>query len=192
MASGKRSLLPNSLLAKGGGGETLSRKRSGATSREKQEDSRSPSGMAQRLSEDLKSSGIHPTQQRLSVFQTLTESKGHLSAEEIHGLVKSKTPRIGLATIYRTLHTLKEKGLVEEHRFNDEFSRYEAKPAKHHDHLICIECGKVVEFDQPVIEQLQVAAARDNHFSIVSHRLEIYGICETCQNRRAEEASLRL
>ncbi len=135
------------------------------------------------LSEHLRSHGIHPTQQRLRVIKVLVESHAHLSAEEIHGLVRVQTPKIGLATIYRTLHALKEKGLVEEHRFNDEFSRYEAKPASHHDHLICIECGKVVEFDQPVIEQLQLAAARENHFSIVSHRLEIYGICENCAKR---------
>lgn len=133
------------------------------------------------LAEHLRAHGIHPTPQRLRVIRVLTESRAHLSVEEIHGLVRVHTPRIGLATIYRALHMLKEKGLVEEHRFNDEFSRYEAKPASHHDHLICIECGKVVEFDQPVIEQLQLAAARENHFSIVSHRLEIYGVCETCR-----------
>lgn len=135
------------------------------------------------LSEHLRSHGIHPTQQRLRVLKVLVESKAHLSAEEIHGLVRAQTPRIGLATIYRTLHALKEKGLVEEHRFNDEFSRYEAMPANHHDHLICIECGKVVEFDQPLIEQLQLAAAKENHFSIVSHRLEIYGVCDTCAKK---------
>jgi Fur family ferric uptake transcriptional regulator len=135
------------------------------------------------LSEHLRSHGIHPTQQRIRVIKVLVDSHAHLSAEEIHGLVRVQTPKIGLATIYRTLHALKEKGLVEEHRFNDEFSRYEAKPASHHDHLICLECGKVVEFDQPVIEQLQLAAARENHFSIVSHRLEIYGVCESCTKK---------
>lgn len=191
MTSGRRSPSQKKIIApKGGTRDASSPKRSGTSARERKEDS--PSGAVQRLSEDLRSSGIHPTQQRLRVFQTLTESKGHLSAEEIHGLIRSQTPRIGLATIYRTLHALKEKGLVEEHRFNDEFSRYEAKPAKHHDHLICIECGKVVEFDQPVIEQLQVAAARENHFTIVSHRLEIYGICESCERLRKEHDALLL
>ncbi len=190
MTSGRRSPSQKTISTKNGKRETPSLKRPGPSARERKEDS--PSGTTQRLTEDLRSSGIHPTQQRLRVFQTLTESKGHLSAEEIHGLIRSQTPRIGLATIYRTLHALKEKGLVEEHRFNDEFSRYEAKPAKHHDHLICIECGKVVEFDQPVIEQLQVAAARENHFTIVSHRLEIYGICESCQQLRKEHDALLL
>jgi len=140
------------------------------------------------LTEHLRSHGIHPTQQRLRVIKVLVESRAHLSAEEIHGLIRAHTPKIGLATIYRTLHTLKEKGLVEEHRFNDEFSRYEAKPANHHDHLICLECGKVVEFDQPVIEQLQLAAAQEKHFSIVSHRLEIYGICETCAKKHPDRS----
>ncbi len=142
-----------------------------------------PAASGEDLSEHLRSHGIHPTQQRLRVLKVLVESKAHLSAEEIHSLVRAQTPRIGLATIYRTLHALKEKGLVEEHRFNDEFSRYEAMPSSHHDHLICLECGKVVEFDQPLIEKLQVAAAKENHFSIVSHRLEIYGICGTCAKK---------
>lgn len=147
-----------------------------------------PAAAGTDLTEHLRSHGIHPTQQRIRVLKVLVDSRAHLSAEEIHGLVRAQTPRIGLATIYRTLHTLKEKGLVEEHRFNDEFSRYEAMPASHHDHLICIECGKVVEFDQPLIEQLQLAAAKENHFSIVSHRLEIYGICETCAKLHKKES----
>lgn len=137
--------------------------------------------------EHLRSHGIHPTPQRLRVLNVLTESRAHLSAEELYGLVRVHAPKIGLATIYRTLHMLKEKGLVEEHRFNDEFSRYEAKSANHHDHLICIECGKVVEFDQPVIEQLQMAAAQEKQFSIVFHRLEIYGICDTCSKIHPSE-----
>ncbi len=188
MASGRRSPSSKSMNSEPGEGATLSRTRSGTTSRKRQGETSPSKGMTQQLLEDLRSSGIHPTQQRLRVFQTLTESKGHLSAEEIHALVRSKAPRIGLATIYRTLHALKEKGLVEEHRFNDEFSRYEATPAKHHDHLICLECGKVVEFGQPVIEQLQESAARENHFTIVSHRLEIYGICESCQKLRGKKS----
>lgn len=182
MDSGKQSVSPNSPSSKKSQGERATHKKiTTPLSRKRSKKTLPDPGMPQKLAENLRSSGIHPTQQRLRVFQTLIESKGHLSAEEIYGLVRSKTPRIGLATIYRTLHALKEKGLVEEHRFNDEFSRYEARPAKHHDHLICIECGKVVEFDQPVIEQLQAAAAQENHFTIVSHRLEIYGICDSCQ-----------
>ncbi|MGC8500026.1 MAG: Fur family transcriptional regulator [Leptospirillia bacterium] len=182
MNSSKQSPSPDTAPPKKGQGDrAIHKKMATALSRNTSKKAHPDSGKTQKLAENLRSSGIHPTQQRLRVFQTLIESKGHLSAEEIYGLVRSKTPRIGLATIYRTLHALKEKGLVEEHRFNDEFSRYEASPAKHHDHLICIECGKVVEFDQPVIEQLQAAAAKENHFTIVSHRLEIYGICDSCQ-----------
>ena len=137
------------------------------------------------LANRFRDSGIQVTPQRLMIAGTLFQSGKHISAEELYLLVREKNPRIGLATIYRTLHILKEKGLVEEHRFNDEFSRYEVKNSTHHDHLICIECGTVVEFGQPVIEHLQDLAAEEKNFTIVSHKLEIYGICKDCRDRKA-------
>ncbi|MHB1925963.1 MAG: Fur family transcriptional regulator [Leptospirillum sp.] len=137
------------------------------------------------LASRFRDSGIQVTPQRLIIAGALFQSGKHISAEELYLLVREKNPRIGLATIYRTLHLLKEKGLVEEHRFNDEFSRYEVKAPTHHDHLICIECGMVVEFGQPVIEHLQDLAAQERNFTIVSHKLEIYGICKDCRDRKA-------
>lgn len=137
------------------------------------------------LTKRFRDAGIQVTPQRLTIADTLFQCEKHISAEELYLQVREKNPRIGLATIYRTLHILKEKGLVEEHRFNDEFSRYEVKDSTHHDHLICIECGKVVEFGQPVIEHLQDLAAEEKDFTIVSHKLEIYGICKDCRDRKA-------
>ncbi|MHB8421231.1 MAG: Fur family transcriptional regulator [Leptospirales bacterium] len=135
------------------------------------------------LTSKFRDAGIQITPQRLMIAGTLFRSEKHISAEELYFLVREKYPRIGLATIYRTLHLLTEKGLVEEHRFNDEFSRYEVKSNIHHDHLICIECGTVVEFGQPVIEHLQDLAAQEKNFTVVSHRLEIYGVCKRCQEQ---------
>ncbi len=123
---------------------------------------------------------IQITPQRLVIASALTGTNKHLSVEDIHQIVRQKNPKIGLATVYRTLNLLKGKGLIEEHRFNDEFSRYELRSGTHHDHLICIECESVIEFDQPVIEHLQDLAAAEKNFTIVSHRLQIYGICENC------------
>ncbi|MHB1285090.1 MAG: Fur family transcriptional regulator [Leptospirales bacterium] len=140
------------------------------------------------LASQFREAGIQVTPQRLMIAGTLFRSEKHISAEELYFLVREKYPKIGLATIYRTLHLLTEKGLVEEHRFNDEFSRYEVKTTIHHDHLICIECGTVVEFGQPVIEHLQNLAAQENNFTIVSHRLEIYGVCKRCQDQRQKHA----
>ncbi len=137
-----------------------------------------------RLVSKFRDAGIQVTPQRLIIAGTLFRSGKHASAEELYFLVREKHSKIGLATVYRTLHLLKDKGLVEEHRFNDEFSRYEVKSLTHHDHMICIECGAVVEFGQPVIERLQDLAAQEHNFTIVSHRLDIYGICGKCQSRR--------
>jgi Fur family ferric uptake transcriptional regulator len=142
-----------------------------------------------RLVSKFRDAGIQVTPQRLIIAGTLFRSGKHASAEELYFLVREKHPKIGLATVYRTLHLLKEKGMVEEHRFNDEFSRYEVKSLTHHDHMICIECGTVVEFGQPVIERLQDLAAQEHNFKIVSHRLDIYGICAKCQSRRSDGLS---
>ena len=137
----------------------------------------------------FRSLNIQITPQRLVIASALTGTEKHLSVEDIHQIVRKKNSKIGLATVYRTLNLLKGKGLIEEHRFNDEFSRYELHTESHHDHLICIECETVIEFDQPVIEHLQDLAAAEKNFTIVSHRLQIYGICENCAtaNKKREK-----
>jgi len=135
----------------------------------------------------FRSLNIQITPQRLVIASALTGSNKHLSVEDIHQVVRKKNPKIGLATVYRTLNLLKGKGLIEEHRFNDEFSRYELHTEAHHDHLICIECEAVIEFDQPVIEHLQDLAAAEKNFTIVSHRLQIYGICEQCEKAKKDQ-----
>ena len=93
-----------------------------------------------------------------------------------------KEPRIGYATVYRTLKLLKECGLAYERHFGDGVSRYEvAWDDEHHDHLICIDCGKIVEFEDEGIEKLQHDVAAKHGFTLVRHRLELYGMCPDCQ-----------
>jgi Fur family ferric uptake transcriptional regulator len=109
-------------------------------------------------------------------------SSGHLSIEDLLDQVRIEEPRIGYATVYRTLKLLKECGLAFERHFGDGVSRYEvAWQDEHHDHLICVECEKIVEFEDDDIEKLQRKVATKHGFKLTRHKLELYGICSECQ-----------
>ncbi len=124
--------------------------------------------------------GINLTSQRKLIAETLLNSSKHLGAEELYQLVHKKNPKIGLATVYRTLQIMKDRGLIEKRDFGDGCSRYEDSKAMHHDHLICLKCGKVIEFDEPTIETLQMEVAQKSKFKVLSHRLELFGYCNKC------------
>jgi Fur family ferric uptake transcriptional regulator len=112
-------------------------------------------------------------------------SDGHLSIEELLDEVRLKEPRIGYATVYRTLKLLKECGLAFERHFGDGVSRYEvAWSNEHHDHLICVECEKIIEFEDDDIEVLQHQVAAKHGFKLVRHKLELYGVCPDCRAKR--------
>jgi Fur family ferric uptake transcriptional regulator len=97
-------------------------------------------------------------------------------------LVTATEPKVGLATIYRTLSLLTKSGLAAELDFGDGQKRYEHKYMhSHHDHMICTECGKIIEFNHPLIEQFQEEVATRNGFTITSHKLDIFGICNECR-----------
>ena len=123
------------------------------------------------------------TAQRIIIFQTFLSLNEHIGALELYSVIRKKYPKIGLATVYRTLQVLKEKGLVQERDFGEGMRRYENAKDSHHDHLVCIRCGDVIEFDEPAIEELQKKVARKNRFLAVHHRLELYGYCERCASR---------
>ncbi len=94
-------------------------------------------------------------------------------------------PRIGYATVYRTMKLLKDRGLALESHFQDGEARYESTLGMHHhDHLICEGCGKIEEFEETRIEALQSAVARQFNFSITRHKMELYGLCQDCQQQR--------
>jgi len=140
---------------------------------------------AQQLSEYLSGQGLKATNQRDKILQTFVEAARHLSAEELYARVKKAHPGIGFATVYRTLKLLSEAGLAEERRFEDGFTRYEYRASDgHHDHLICTRCGKIIEFENERIEALQQDVARRNRFQVQNHRLELYGLCNDCQERK--------
>ncbi len=140
---------------------------------------------AEQLSEYLSGQGLKSTRQRDVVLNAFVSAGRHLSAEELYLLVKKSNPGIGYATVYRTLKLLAEAGLADERRFEDGFTRYEYNASDgHHDHLICTRCGRILEFENERIEQLQQDVARKNRFKVQSHKLELYGLCSDCQGQR--------
>ncbi len=121
---------------------------------------------------------LKSTRQRDLIAQTFFSSTGHHSIEELLALIREQNPRIGYATVYRTLKLLTECGLAALRRFGDGQTKYEtAGDTAHHDHLICIECGHVLEFQNNQIELEQERVARSFGFNLVRHRLELYGLC---------------
>ena len=107
-----------------------------------------------------------------------------MSAEELYARVKKAHSGIGYATVYRALKLFAEAGLAEERRFEDGFTRYEYRATDgHHDHLICTKCGRILEFENERIEELQDAVAKKNRFQVQSHKLELYGLCFECRKK---------
>lgn len=135
------------------------------------------------LKEVLKNKGMKYTEQRAIILKILLNLDDHLSAEELHELVKQKYPNqnIGIATIYRTLNFLEEVELISSISFGKDGKKYESNDSKHHDHIICTSCGKIVEFLDEEIEKRQENIAAQNGFKITSHDMQIYGLCENCK-----------
>ena len=126
--------------------------------------------------------GLKSTRQREVILDEFLRVGSHISTEELYLRLRRKTPQIGYATVHRTLKLFAECGIAEQRHFGDGQARYEASDLdEHHDHLICVTCGKIVEFEDPRIERLQEEVARHHGFSIERHRLELYGCCESCR-----------
>jgi len=137
------------------------------------------------LSEYLSGQGLRSTNQRDAILKIFIEAGRHLSAEDLYVRVKKANPGIGYATVYRTLKLLADAGLAEERRFADGFTRFEYKNSSdHHDHLICTQCGAIIEFENERIESLQQDVARKKGFKVHSHKLELYGLCAACQIKK--------
>lgn len=129
----------------------------------------------------LKEKNLKITGQRKLILDAFLNNESHISAEELYDQLKRENPGIGLATIYRTLKLLSECGLANELHFSNGVTRYEHLFGhEHHDHLICLNCGKYVEVVDPAIEELQAQLAQKNNFQVLRHRMELYGICQEC------------
>ena len=136
------------------------------------------------LSTHMAKKGLRSTDQRRLIVETFFKSPNHVSIEELLAQVREQDPKVGYATVYRTLKLLTECGVAFERRFGDGLARYElADDEAHHDHLICIECGTIVEFEEPRVEALQEAVATQHGYELRSHKHELYGICGDCQRK---------
>ncbi|WP_300527627.1 Fur family transcriptional regulator [Maricaulis sp.] len=120
--------------------------------------------------------GLRMTEQRRVIARVLSTSSDHPDAEELHRRAAAEDPRISLATVYRTVRLFEEAGIIERHDFRDGRSRYEEVGDDHHDHLIDLKSGEVIEFVNDEIERLQEAIARKLGYKLVDHRLELYGV----------------
>jgi Fur family transcriptional regulator, ferric uptake regulator len=126
--------------------------------------------------------GLRSTDQRRLIVETFFRAENHVSIEDLLALVRTQDARVGYATVYRTLKLLTECGVAYERRFGDGLTRYElADETTHHDHLICVECGDITEFEEPRIEALQESIAQRYGFELRSHKHEMYGVCPKCR-----------
>lgn len=120
--------------------------------------------------------GLRITEQRRVIARVLSESQDHPDVEELHRRASAIDKGISIATVYRTVRLFEDAGILERHDFRDGRSRYEPTPDEHHDHLIDIESGEVVEFTDARIEALQAEIAERLGYRLVDHRLELYGV----------------
>ncbi len=136
----------------------------------------------------LREHGLPVTQQREAVAEVVFSSEAHLSVEEIEQQLRMSGERIGKATVYRTLDLLVKSKLVEEHDFNEGFKRYEHRLSRQpeHEHLICLECGQLTEFKSQEVQSIKQQVEAGHRFRPIRHRLEIYGLCASCQDAGAE------
>ena len=129
----------------------------------------------------IREMGLKVTQQRMAILEGLSSGRAHVTAQEVFEVVNGKHPEIGFATVYRFLRKMAEQQLVTEVRMGGLPARYELTPRKHHDHLTCVKCGQIVEFENLQIESLQERVAKEHNFQLTHHVLELYGVCQKCQ-----------
>ncbi len=133
------------------------------------------------FNEYVRRKGLKNTSQRMTILETFLGSKLHFSTEDLYFRLRKDHPKIGYATVHRTLKLFAECGIARELDFGDGQARFEALNAdQHHDHLVCTKCGLIVEFIEPKIEELQEQVAAQYDFIIERHRHELYGLCSKC------------
>ena len=130
----------------------------------------------------LNVTGLRATSQRALILEIIR--RGHLDADEIYRQARIKQPRLSLSTVYRTLQVLKKLGLVEELHFDETHHHYEMKPSTEHHHLVCLGCGKVVEFKCPLSPKMKKDIAREKGFEVTGVEIRMTGYCPKCRQNR--------
>jgi len=138
-----------------------------------------PGELRARFADYVRKHGLKSTQQRDVIVELFLRSSGHVSIDDLLGKVRRKSPKVGYATVYRTMKLLTDAGIAAARQFGDGQTRFEVSSGDdHHDHLICNQCGLILEFENDAIEKLQEEMAESlGGFKLVRHKLELYGIC---------------
>jgi Fur family ferric uptake transcriptional regulator len=129
----------------------------------------------------LSSAGLRNTSQRALILDVIHEGQGHLDADEVYRRARKKQPRLSLSTVYRTLQTLKRLGLVEEVHLDEAHHHYEIKSSTEHHHLVCLGCGKVVEFECSMSQKMKEEVSREKGFKVINTEVRMTGYCPSCR-----------
>ncbi|MFD2132672.1 peroxide-responsive transcriptional repressor PerR [Pseudogracilibacillus auburnensis] len=135
--------------------------------------------------ETLKKSGVRITPQRHAVLEYLLTSMSHPTADEIYKALEGKFPNMSVATVYNNLRILREIGLVRELTYGDDSSRFDSNMNDHY-HIICEDCGKIVDFHYPTLDEIESLAEKVSGFEISHHRMELYGKCHECSKVKVQ------
>ncbi|MBN2240647.1 MAG: transcriptional repressor [Dehalococcoidales bacterium] len=141
----------------------------------------------QKTGDILNAVGLRNTIQRQSILEIIRNGQGHLDADEVYQRARKKQPRLSLSTVYRTLQTLKEMGLIEEVHLDETHHHYEIKDSRDHHHLICLGCGKVVEFECPMSVKMVEEVSRDKGFEITNTEVRMTGYCPDCRKEKESQ-----
>ena len=133
------------------------------------------------LARYLEEHGLKHTKQRDEILDAFLNAESHVTSEDLHKRIRAVHPNIGYTTVYRTMKLLCDAGLATERRFDDGVTRYEIEH-HHHDHLVCVRCGKIIEFECQMIEATQAEIAAEYNFRVLRHRHELYGHCDRCRD----------
>lgn len=138
----------------------------------------------QRVRDEARRRNVRWTNQRQAIVETFIQTGEHITVEELHRRARQIDPSVSSATVYRTVNMLVEIGVATKRQFGPGSASFECALTKeHHDHLVCLSCGKITEFHQDLIERLQEQVAREHGFQLVHHRLEMFGYCPDCQSQ---------
>jgi Fur family ferric uptake transcriptional regulator len=137
------------------------------------------------LTRYLQEKNLRPTRERFTLLEEIMRGNGHFDAEEFYIRVKSKGLKVSRATVYNTLDLLVACGLISKYHFGEDHSRYEkAFGRPRHDHLICLECGDIIEFVNPKLNAILDDVSKEKRFKMQSSTLQIFGVCSKCQSKK--------
>ena len=133
------------------------------------------------LARYLEEHSLKQTKQREAILDVFLRASGHITSDDLFKRVRDRHPNVGYTTVYRTMKLLCDAGLAAERHFDDGITRYEIAH-EHHDHLVCVKCGKIIEFECAMIEDTQQVIAQRYGFRVLRHRHELYGHCDACRD----------